>query len=181
MKKLLVLALVLGLATAASAVTMDIYVNGAAYDGSSDVAINDVITIAINDPTPNPPLASMPSGGFAEFKIDVTAGSYNADAAFVSGVWAMGGIGSTAADGGFDVVVNGQLNPYAPQSAGDLITLTFDITADTTIDVIYGSYQNALGTTYHDAAAFDAVTLTVPEPMTVALLGLGGLFLRRRK
>jgi len=33
-----------------------------------------------------------------------------------------------------------------------------------------------------DGVVFDSVTVTfIPEPITVALLGLGGLFLRRRK
>ena len=41
----------------------------------------------------------------------------------------------------------------------------------------YGNYS----TSQHLAQAYDDISITLPEPLTMSLLGLGGLMLRRRK
>ena len=56
---------------------------------------------------------------------------------------------------------------------------TFDVVVDATIPV--GSFRLDLTNGAYVDQPSNGMLVTVPEPMTIALLGLGGLFLRRRK
>jgi hypothetical protein len=55
----------------------------------------------------------------------------------------------------------------------------------TIYDVAYKDYKGYIGGDLQQGLVFDdatdAVIHVTPEPMTIALLGIGGLFLRRRK
>ena len=187
MKRILILLLVVGLTSVVSAgVGMDIYVNNVLTGDGGAVTVGDTVKVVI---TATAPLAYAAGGGFAEFNIDVSAGTYNSDAVLTElgpyaptfSPWEQSLPAPTliwTADGsGGGLKINALPSSLAgPATAGDMAWFTFTATGGTTIDPDYGSFDQV----FHSDAAFDGVTL-VPEPMTIALLGLGGLFLRRRK
>lgn len=65
-------------------------------------------------------------------------------------------------------------NPAAPIVAGDHFTIDFTGTAEGAASLTLYEFD---GATVIQTVGIDVV----PEPMTLGLLGLGGLFLRRRK
>ena len=199
MKRLIILLLVLGLTSTASAtVGMDVYINGVLAADLDPVVVGDIVTVAITDTAPTVPVIG--AAGFADFKVGISAGTFNA----ASEVWADGPfsgdpffVGPWATSplppsliaivngAGFDVKVDAIFGdtPFAPPIAGDIVSFTFTATGGTTIDPHFGVYN---GDGVNNSAipgtgdTYGVITL-VPEPMTIALLGLGGLFLRRRK
>jgi len=143
--------------------------------GTTDVFAGDTITVTASD-------AAGGFGGFGSFTINV-----DNVADFVSG-WINPGCGGMIPTGmtpvvagtGFNAVMAGI--PFATTPTGDIWSITFDVAASAmagdviTIAHTSGSWNNA----FSGVVATQTLNV-VPEPMTLALLGLGGLFLRRRK
>ncbi len=164
MKKLLVLALVLGLASVASAaLTWSV--------DSVNVAIDGTVTVGIiSDSTEAYP------GGVAWI------GSYDN-----SGYGEITGIVATAAAGG-DYQIQ---DPVAAEYEGWWTVLAKDTNPpftvatgkqfDVTIKGLAEGQYNLVLDDLQSAGPSDSMLVIVPEPMTIGLLGLGGLFLRRRK
>jgi hypothetical protein len=160
MKKLLILMLVLGLASAANAV---VTLGG---DTEVDLGGTCTVTIVSSDTTM--------WGGYIE-QLE----------------YLMTGVVATS-NAGEQAVVN-----YAPEGYADTYELEAKDTTDPFDSVVAGIQFNvtvSAGSLVEDdtilltlydtdwSTVIDTATVTVvPEPMTIALLGLGGLLLRRRK
>jgi hypothetical protein len=179
MKKFICLVLVLFLASvsmAAFAPRIDILVNGNPWDGTSSVKPSDIITVRWLE-TEETNAGSFASG----FNMNVDLADEGKD------LWVLPGY-STFPPPTAELVVSGdgiQVNLsltylFVAVPADDIIvSYTFHIpdgTPDSTwihIDTtgVYGSInQDHMDIEIH----------VTPEPMTIMLLGLGGLFLRRR-
>jgi hypothetical protein len=162
MKKLLVLALVLGMATLANAtltngLTLNVTGTAVTVTGTSTtdwdlVVISNKTLSPLDASALNMSVAPSMSGLMAGFS-DLVAGCADDLSAYTSGaVWTI-----TSASG-------------ETYKTGTYLTLTS--TAGATVTLA----QFDEGTTH-----LVGMQTIVPEPMTMALLGLGGLFLRRRK
>ena len=165
MKKMLTLLLVLGLASAASA-TVSLSLDGVnplGTEGDIDVAVTSTLYVISDDTS-----AYLYDVTLADADATLGYPSINANAGNMAGVvdWSGGGVTDyelTAADSGGNILAG--------------IHFSMDMTplgaAGTSFYVEL--YEYGVGT------VDDATINVVPEPMTIALLGLGGLFLRRRK
>jgi hypothetical protein len=95
--------------------------------------------------------------------------------------WDAGGSGQAYVSGGtidLSGVLRIGLNGIMNVTGGQIITRGVD---DTTMLKGYVTSGHITGITQSDIYFDGTDTYIVPEPMTVALLGLGGLLLRRRK
>ena len=170
MKKLLIFMLVLGFVSSASAVVVTLNPSGSADHAAGSVAINVVSDsdllghtsyIAILDNTYGDLSSVVQLSGAGSAASVTPFGPYG----IFANVYIIEAMG-TAADPDFTSVV-----------AGDQFTATIAFTgADIGQDVTVGLLNPTL-----DGFTDSYTILGVPEPMTIALLGLGGLFLLRRR
>ena len=174
MKKLLVLMLVLGLASMANAALTDyvLYTDGLVLDvvgiaGGSvpGYYITSNATVNIIDPQ-TPTIYLTPGNLGANTQ---TSGDLGNALTATMGPTTYGFITALAAP--------------APDTVDAGMWFTFDIVDVSTAGWTVGQTVATLAILDNMGAPIgsSAVISTVPEPMTIALLGLGGLFLRRRK
>jgi len=175
MKKLLILMLVLGIASAVQATTINVTLSTS--DAHIGVPIGTVITV---DMTADQTVTNIPN-------IDFTAS------------------GSNTATGGSWQVGNPGVSLDGTETAGDIIgaklavglgeqytagTLLYQFSAtineDGTIGMANATINDPFGMPpipppLYTIGELNGIDVTIPEPMTILLLGLGGLFLRRRR
>ena len=165
MKKLLVLMLVLGIASAANA-TLALSFDGQPNPGEVTITVSTNFKLDVHQDT---------AGVGDEFWFD-WAGPASPTGSTVGVVGPAAPTGFVADDGGYGLgYVKGRMTEASLDGAiGEWWYI--DMHCDGIGDVLVQLW-NANGTT-----VIDTLTIhQVPEPMTISLLGLGGLLLRRRK
>ena len=173
MKKLLILMLVLVMASAASAVTVSLTVGG-----SSTVACALGTTHTVDMSVDQAAKGCANIDYLADTGISPTLG------AWITALTATSSPGTIIGNDIMDAYGN-SAGGVADQSA-DTILYSFDVTVNAYGDVtpymdpMADAFFTDVSPGFFQAGTFAAVTF-VPEPMTIVLLGLGGLFLRRRK
>ncbi len=187
MKKLIVLMLVLGMTSWASALPIITGVD-ADSDGLLDLKVGaGVVTLTLEGTAAEASPDGSGVGGYDAW-IWVDYASYNnfqtgAPSAFTSNVGgAASGFDTTSympAGGGFKFTAVADLTWTEASDVDTGAWFTFDVSmpgganiGDTfVVDLLNPNFESLSSTTVE----------VVPEPVTIALLGLGGLFLRRRK
>ena len=201
MKKLLVLVLVLVIAPVASA-DLTWSITGNSGPGGFDVSPSDAITATLT-------LGGGGTSRAISFGVVTDQGPATGPQRMTDSLLAAGysgthfdgwtaaeaaGYGLTGYGPGDAVYIIGSTPSADPAVSGTLVTLYYTVdpaaVIGSTINIIAmagaGGSSNIVDIVYgtEPAAEFKPPTLglnVVPEPMTVLLLGLGGLFLRRRK
>jgi len=193
MKKLLVLMLVLGMASLASAVPVpfadavaaafEFTVEGEAQSAEVTINVGDSIDVGLNL------LANHTSGG-----IDLTWKLSNASAQLLTGAVTVAnfdmGLSVSPADAQTVKIFGGQI--FMPDKAGllslvDLLEVECLTEGDVTLDIVFSGTTSIDGTKYYSTevpvgtVVHSLLIHQVPEPATVVLLSLGGLLLRRKK
>ena len=175
MKKLSFLLVILMVASVSNAAYMNILVNGTPLEGV-DVAPSDMITMVFGDDMPG-------VGGMGAMVVDVSAGDQVGDPVDLYGSWMLIGFSfEVVPDGdGFLTTVSGS-NLTMAVPAGDFWEQTFHV-PDWMEESDYITITHTAGDWNGNyPEAFEEVVLhIVPEPTTIALLGLGALSLLRRR
>ena len=186
MKKVLVLMLILGVASLASAtMTLTVYTD---YNPATDTGtvlvgnpnVSDALILVVSSDQATTPWA----GGLY---LNGTASSI----ATLAGRGPLGGSGNDEYTTSIDLTKTGSLGYVKDQTSGPYDGFSMnanDVSLNTPLAT--GDWfwvdmscvgEGAATLSLYDGAFTDSTITIVPEPMTMALLGIGGLFLRRRK
>ena len=176
MKKLVIFLLIALMANVGSAAMIDILVNGNPWTGDS-VRPSDIITVT----WVNTDVGVW--GGFGDFLINVSNGDQ------VGGEWIhtsllLPFIEIIPKEPGYDVYMGGggMPTPEGPIAGWEFHVPDYKQDSDLIIiDPYSGTFNNVVAIPGADDGLPYVVLHVTPEPTTIALLGLGGLFLLRRR
>jgi hypothetical protein len=168
MKNVLILALVLGMASSASALIVELGAGGVTNGAGVDMQITGNIVEVVSDADETPYVRYL-------FAPDVTMLD-------VTNVVALSNAGTAPSILDYADALGAGTHTWEIQAghAGNppLISIVAGIQFDADITAVNGGQLQIL--TEDLGTVLDTVTV-VPEPATMLLIGLGGLFLRRRK
>jgi hypothetical protein len=170
MKKLLIFILVLGLSSLANATmtNIEISIDGATVGASYDVLTGDTISVEMYSNNEDPGSGYLGLEDNALYTLTNQAVTTNAGD--------QGGYTSYSYYGYTEIMVVVSKTASGTITPGVMFMVDFNAGSSTgTVDVYLASDESGYPTV-------DTLTINIiPEPMTIALLGLGGLFLRRRR
>ena len=174
MKKLLILLLILGMATTASAPNINFSLDGSNPMGTAmDVQFDQVINLSIIDDTDGL--------GYFGVKVQMNRDSFTAPATFTD--WQSVQDGSwhdysteSFYNFGLDVSAEGKED-------GEQFRFKLTITGDDELDFYdtFSFWILAFGDNMEYTKVHEVTCTVVPEPMTILLLGVGGLALLRKR
>jgi len=183
-KKLRICLAVVFLSSAALALTpaLNIYVNGSPWDGINDISMSDIITVELIDTNPTIPFP------LSDVELVISEGDYEAGSYEEYGFLSIDNLDIVSPVGeGFKLSGSATTIIGVTQfiDSNTIFRFDFHVPNDATyedvinIEMISGVYGNQ---NMGDDPAFDVTLLIgIPEPMSIALLGLGGLMLRRKR
>jgi len=180
MKKLLVLTLVLSMAAAANAALIFV-------PSATEVHPSDNVTIAVVD------TSNGVMGGIMGFAIDAIGDGAKGGTCVSQSfpAWDKTYPGTIGGDGFLDEYVSATQLSSTPLSGTTVFTFVYHVpTLPTSSYITVASFDDGGNNWFapdviYVGGRWDGTISTVlhvtPEPMTIGLLGIGGLFLRRRK
>ena len=164
MKKLLVLALVLGVASLANA-GLAFTVGGVEYASGSTVAIDGQTTIGLVNDTE---FDGVPDVAYIEVAPGAEVVGSGTVGTVLPGTWSIVDYGLSY--GLYYWQISNTVAGVGDSLVGTMFTV--DVAGPTTLNVYQSDWATIIGS---------IELASIPEPMTMGLLGLGGLFLARRK
>jgi hypothetical protein len=175
MKKFIVLMMVLAIASVASAVGSLVITGSVNGENPTEVEHSEIVRIAIYEDGPNPGSLAVGSSITVTGPVDYVEDSYGNLAGAIDTM--------DLVDEGNVIRVGGptaQLLLFPPQPVpGEELWFEFHVAGEPS-DIIIIELTGLYGA-QQDMSLWGTELHITPEPMTIALLGLGGLFLRRRK